>query len=206
MTLANRVMDILDEDNVAYFFDEETGEILFGEGKISSAIKRLHFMINVRHDSIIARAVSVIHADPDDEDQLYRLMRFLSIINWQIEDGNFQVDTRDGEIQFRLYRESKSEDDDWKETVHDVIVRPSVLFDRYLYGMILSMSGFMKAQDAAELCEQGFAEDACGIETDEPDDCDFEDDTDDDREEAAEITEEEEENPYDYFVYGSRGS
>jgi hypothetical protein len=215
LNLATRVMNILDEYNVEYFFKEDTGTILFGGIRNSIETSSLHFMIMVCSDSITAHAITGMHADPDNTEQMYRLMRFLSIVNYQLRDGCFITDVRDGEVQYRCYRDSIPDDDAWKAAVHEVIVLPAVMFRRYLKGMFLAMYGIMKPEDAVEICDKDAVARACRKAQEEPEDSDCEDDGDEDEEpfvicednEEDEADEEEdEENPYDYFVYKTKVS
>jgi hypothetical protein len=223
--LAKSVMRILNEAKVQFYFEKESGTILFDGYRLGMEVSSLRYKIIIHNTSITTIAVADMHADPGNDRRMYRLLQFLSAVNHQLSDGGFSINPDNGEIQFRCYRESVPDYDEWMVTVQKSIFLPGLMFRIYKKGMYLSVYEIMKPEDAVEVCEEEEYEYASRMAVQEEEDSDLsydinedepfvifpggddEDDEDDEADEADEDEDEEDdEDHYDHFTYKSASS
>ena len=100
--LAGLVKDYLKSNGYLFTFDKEKGIFQFSVG-LNGRLKRVATFINVDHDAISFVTVSPIGADSNDEEMLSRMAVFLCRKNYELKNGSFQLDVRDGEIRYRVF-------------------------------------------------------------------------------------------------------
>ena len=83
-----------------------------------------------------------------------QMAEFLHKANYGIQDGNFEFDYRDGEINFKCYRNCCGIIPT-NEMIHDSIYMPANVFQIYLDGMLQVIFNDLPASEAIALCEGG---------------------------------------------------
>ena len=97
--LSNSVKDWLDNREWRYTFDANRGVYQFSS-KLDSTVQRCTVSVYVRNEGIsfISRIpINVMEAKKP------AVAEFITRINYELVDGNFEMDYADGEIRFRMY-------------------------------------------------------------------------------------------------------
>lgn len=71
--------------------------------KISSKIRKIKYVIDVKNDELVVYGICPVHADEKDEEMMAQMSEFLHRANYGLKNGCFEFDYEDGEIGFRSY-------------------------------------------------------------------------------------------------------
>ena len=96
--IANAIKSYLKEDDWHFSFDEETGLFRFGLS-LSSKIKKINYIVDVKEDQYIVYAIAPIGADEEDKKMMATMAEFVCRANYGLKNGNFELDMRDGEVR-----------------------------------------------------------------------------------------------------------
>lgn len=149
--IADCIRDFLITDDWNFDFDDEKGLFRFGVN-LSSKLKNVRYFVNVREDCYVVYAISPINADIDDKDVMREINEFINRANYGLRNGNFELDTRDGEIRYKIYVDCDNLLPS-RDVVKNSIVIPSVMFERYSPGLLDVMFRDSSAEDAIAKCE-----------------------------------------------------
>ena len=100
-TLADAIDDYLKSNDWHYSFDDDLGIFHFDWHIRKSRIRKLKYSIDVGHENFVTYVRPEFSADEDDEDQMRRLSECINRINFSLRVGNFALDHRDGELNFK---------------------------------------------------------------------------------------------------------
>ena len=100
--IANAIKSYLKEDDWHFSFDEETGLFRFGLS-LSSKIKKINYIVDVKEDQYIVYAIAPIGADEEDKKMMATMAEFVCRANYGLKNGNFELDMRDGEVRFKCF-------------------------------------------------------------------------------------------------------
>ena len=77
---------------------------------------------------------------------------FLHRANYGLNDGNFEMDYKDGEIRYKSFVNFRNIDVS-QEVVEDSIIVGAAMIDRYGKGLLKLMLGDGTAEECIEYCE-----------------------------------------------------
>lgn len=151
-TIANVIKTYLKEDDWHFSFDGETGLFKFGLS-LSSKIKKINYIVDVKEDEYIVYAIAPIGADEEDKKMMATMAEFVCRANYGLKNGNFELDMRDGEVRFKCFVDCEGIIPS-KDMVQNSIHCPAAMFKRYGSGIVDIIFGNVTAKEAVEKCEK----------------------------------------------------
>lgn len=150
--IANAIKSYLKEYDWHFSFDEETGMFRF-ELSLTSKIKKINYIVDVKEDEYIVYAIVPIGADEEDERAMANMAEFICRANYGLKNGNFEFDMCDGEIRYKCYVDCESIIPP-KEIVRNSIHCPATMLKHYSSGIVDMLFGNITAKEALEKCEK----------------------------------------------------
>lgn len=140
--MVDAVRDWLDGDDWHYEYMAEKQLIKMGIS-LKSKIKSGTIFIDFKEDCYLVYLYAPISGDKDNLDEL---TKYLTMANYGLFNGNFELDVNDGEIRYKTYVNC-----DELETLPDQIIKDSiyvgcVMMDRYGDGIAALALGFSDAE------------------------------------------------------------
>ena len=140
--MVDAVRDWLDGDDWHYEYMAEKQLIKMGIS-LKSKIKSGTIFIDFKEDCYLVYLYAPISGDKDNLDEL---IKYLTMANYGLFNGNFELDVNDGEIRYKTYVNC-----DELETLPDQIIKDSiyvgcVMMDRYGDGIAALALGFSDAE------------------------------------------------------------
>ena len=151
-SIAAALNNFLTKDNWKFFFDKEKGIFCFGLS-ISSKIKKVQYYVQVRQVDYKVCAVSPIGAEADDHEQMAKMAEFVCRANYGLNNGNFELDLRDGEIRYKCYVDCAGSIQPTEDVVRNSIYCPAMMFEKYAPGIVDIIFGDLSAKEAVDKCE-----------------------------------------------------
>ena len=151
-SIAAALNNFLTKDNWKFFFDKEKGIFCFGLS-ISSKIKKVQYYVQVRQEDYKVCAVSPIGAEADDHEQMAKMAEFVCRANYGLNNGNFELDLRDGEIRYKCYVDCAGSIQPTEDVVRNSIYCPAMMFEKYAPGIVDIIFGDLSAKEAVDKCE-----------------------------------------------------
>lgn len=152
MEIANAINSYLKQDDWHFSFDEENGLFRFGLS-LSSKIKKINYIVDVKEDEYIVYAIAPIGADEEDKKMMATMAEFVCRANYGLKNGNFELDMRDGEVRFKCFVDCESITPS-KDMVQNSIHCPAIMFKRYGSGIVDIIFGNVTASEAVKRCEK----------------------------------------------------
>lgn len=152
LEIANAINSYLKQDDWHFSFDEENGLFRFGLS-LSSKIKKINYIVDVKEDEYIVYAIAPIGADEEDKKMMATMAEFVCRANYGLKNGNFELDMRDGEVRFKCFVDCESITPS-KDMVQNSIHCPAIMFKRYGSGIVDIIFGNVTATEAVERCEK----------------------------------------------------
>lgn len=150
--IANAINSYLKQDDWHFSFDEENGLFRFGLS-LSSKIKKINYIVDVKEDEYIVYAIAPIGADEEDKKMMANMAEFVCRANYGLKNGNFELDMRDGEVRFKCFVDCESITLS-KDMVQNSIHCPAIMFKRYGSGIVDIIFGNATATEAVNRCEK----------------------------------------------------
>lgn len=152
--IVDAVRDWLDNDNWHYEYDAEHHLIRMGI-TLKSKIKNARFYIDIKNDCYLVYLVAPINGDTNDLDEL---LKYLTMANYGLFNGNFELDVADGEVRYKTFVNCRE-----LEELPEAIIAASIyvgcaMMDRYGNGIAALALGFSDAEteiQKAELDDDG---------------------------------------------------
>ena len=148
--IVDALRDWLDDDDWHYEYDAEKHLIRAGitiDGKLRSA----RVYIPIREDgSYIVNIVSPVNGDPKD---IGELVKYLTMANYGLANGNFECDVRDGEIRYKTYVNCKEIESLPGQIIKDSILVGWCMMERYGNGIAAIAMGFSDAETEIKKAE-----------------------------------------------------
>ncbi len=140
--LTDAVRDFLDEKDVHYEYDAENSVLQMGFG-VKSKLKNVRVVVIVRDTAYSVLTICPLNADKDNP---VEMMKYLTLANYGLMNGNFELDLSDGEIRYKTYVDA-----DGLESVPAVIIEWSLfvgmaMMDRFGDGIAALSFGFSDAE------------------------------------------------------------
>lgn len=139
--VVDAVRNWLENDDWKYEYDAEKHVIRTGIN-LKSKIKSSKIIIIFREESY-----SVILSSPiyGDKDNLGELMKYLTMANYGLQNGNFELDVNDGEVRYKTFVNCKGLDSLPMDIIQDSIYVGCVMMDTYGNGIAALALGFSDA-------------------------------------------------------------
>ncbi|MBP5321124.1 MAG: hypothetical protein J6334_09050 [Kiritimatiellae bacterium] len=147
--IIDAVRDFLDEDDWRYEFESEKTLIRFGVS-LNCKLKDVRCVVDFGDDYYIVYAISPINADKETPQEM---LKYLSMANYGLRNGNFELDVRDGEIRYKCYVNCDGIEALSKSIIEDSIKIPCAMFDRYGNGIAALAMGFSDAETEIKKAE-----------------------------------------------------
>lgn len=140
--LTDAVRDFLDEKGVHYEYDAENSLLRMGFG-VKCKLKNVRVFWQIRDTCYSVLTVCPISADKDNP---VEMMKYLTMVNYGLMNGNFEMDLSDGEIRYKTYVDA-----DGLESLPQVMIDLSLfigiaMMDRFGDGIAALSFGFSDAE------------------------------------------------------------
>jgi len=140
--IVNTVRDYLDRNDWHYEYHPDKNYISCGLD-IKCKLKNVRLIIGFNKYGFTNYAVCHLKAD---ESCRMEVLKYLTMANYGMRNGNFEIDMRDGEVRFKVYTNC-----DGMSSVSDGVLLgcmfiPASMFDKYGNGLAAIMMGFSDAE------------------------------------------------------------
>ncbi len=147
--IVDAVRDWLDNDDWRYEYIAEKQLIKMGVN-LNSKIRTGNIFIDFKEESYLVYLYSPINGDKQD---LEELTKYLTMANYGLVNGNFELDLRDGEIRYKSYVNCKGLDSLPVEVIKDSVLVGCFMMDRYGNGIAALALGFSDAETEIKKAE-----------------------------------------------------
>ena len=147
--IVDAIRDWLDEDDWHYEYNAEKHLIKMGIN-LKSKIKSGRYFIDIKEDSYLVYLYTPINGDPEN---IGELVKYLTMANYGLYNGNFEVDVRDGEIRYKTFVNCDGLESLSPEVIKDSIYVCCVMMDRYGDGIAALALGFSDADTEIKKAE-----------------------------------------------------
>ncbi|MDE6833078.1 MAG: YbjN domain-containing protein [Ruminococcus sp.] len=149
--IAEAIKNILTQDEMNFDFNSAKGMFKFN-ANISGKITRLSYVIAVRKRDFIVYAMCPVKADSEDSKLMAEMSEFLTRVNYNLINGNFEMSYKNGNIDFKMFHYCGNTIPD------DSILKICILismkaFQKYSKGILGIASGTMTGEQAYDLCK-----------------------------------------------------
>lgn len=151
--IACSIFRFLLEDNWHLGFHSDDGVFHFGLN-LSNKIENIKFFARLHESNYTIHCVCQKHADPDDRDMMYRMAMFLHLANYNLRNGNFELDPRDGEIRFKSHVDCDGLTAPTTAMVHNSIYICASMFKLYGDAICHIIEDGMTPEEAIALSEE----------------------------------------------------
>lgn len=139
--LIDAVRDYLDEEGFRYEYNAEKNFLKLGFN-VKCKLKSVRVFWEFREHSYLVYSVAPINADKDN---LGEIMKYLTMANFGLVAGNFELDCRDGEVRYKSFVDAEG----LEKLSHEVIDRSLdvclAMMQRYGDGIAALVMGFSDA-------------------------------------------------------------
>lgn len=150
-SIADAIQNFLSEDDWHFSFDEQQGLFRFNLS-LKGKIKKISYAIGVRENEYVVYGISPVGADNSDDKMMASMAEFICRANYGINNGNFELDMRDGEIRYKSFVDCRNIMPS-PEIVKRSIQCPAAMFERYGEGIVDVILGNGAAKEAVDKCE-----------------------------------------------------
>ncbi len=147
--IVNAVRDWLDDDDWHYEYNAEKQLITMGIS-LKSKIKTGKIYVDFKEDAYLVYVYPPISGDKDN---LTELVKYLTMANYGLLNGNFELDANDGEIRYKVYVNCDGLESLSTEVVRDSICVGCAMMDRYGDGIAALAMGFSDAETEIQKAE-----------------------------------------------------
>ncbi len=185
--LAGIIRNFLDHDDWHYAFLEDCGIFRFGYS-IPCQIKKVDVIIDVKDDAFVTYVICPLSPELKDEHQMLEMVKFLTMANYGLLNGNWEFDFTDGEIRYKVFVNCEGVKPSY-EVIKASIGCPAAMYHRYAPGILQILLNGKSAEEVIRECESDLprrpaAEPEDTEDTDDEDDSlpegdDFDEETDD---------------------------
>ena len=144
------VRDWLDGDDWHYEYDAEKHLIKMGIN-LKSKIKSGRIFIDFKDDCYAVYLCAPINGDKDN---IGELVKYLTMANYGLLNGNFELDVRDGEIRYKTFVNCDGLESLSPAVIQDSIYVACIMMDRYGNGIAALALGFSDAETEIKKAEQ----------------------------------------------------
>ncbi len=138
----------LKNDNWHYTFDEEREVIKCGIN-INGRLKECHIIAEIDETRYLTLALINLNCDEEHRDEL---AKFITLVNYGLLFGNFEMDYKDGEIRYKIATNC-NDCIPSQAVIEDSMMIPAVMFEKYGDAIVDVMFGVKTAEQAYEDAE-----------------------------------------------------
>ena len=166
--IAQAVQTFLVDQEWQYEFNEEQGTFKFGI-MLNGRLRAMECLIHIfSTDLIIYGLIPAIGANAEDPEEMNEMLRFLTMANYKLRNGNFEMDCSDGEIRYKCFIDCRGLDAPTQKMIRNALVCTANMFDRFGRGILNILFADMDAQEAMALCDTSPAQTADATEIPAP--------------------------------------
>lgn len=147
--MIDAVRDYFDDEGYHYQYNAEGGYIRSGFS-VRGKLRKVDLYCDFKDHGYLVYAISQINGDKDNLDEL---IRYLTMANYSLVAGNFEVDVTDGEIRFKFWVPTEGLSELSKEIIDDSIMVPCSMMGKYGDGIAALALGFSDAQTEIKKAE-----------------------------------------------------
>lgn len=155
--MVDTVRDYFDSEDLHYEYNAEN-EIIRSGFSVRGSMGKVDLFCDFKPHGYLVYAICPIRCKPEN---LPEFIRYVTMANYALVAGNFEVDVNDGEVRFKFWVPTEGLDKLSKDIVEDSIMVPCSMMGRYGDGLVALALGFSDAQteiDKAEKELEGEAE------------------------------------------------
>lgn len=147
--IADAVRDWLEQDDWKYDYNAEDQLIRTGL-RLNCKLKSVDITVLLHEDSYTVYQNIKISGDPEN---LTELCTYLTMANYGLRAGNFELDMRDGEVRYKTYVNCEGLDSLPEEIIRESIYVGCAMMERYGNGIAALALGFSDAKTEIEKAE-----------------------------------------------------
>ena len=148
--IVDAVRDWLDGDDWHYEYNAEKHLIKMGIN-LKSKIKSSRIFVDIKQDCY---AVYLYAPISGDKNNMGELIKYITMANYGLLNGNFEVDTDDGEIRYKTFVNCDGLQSLSPEVIQDSIYLGCLMMDRYGDGIAALALGFSDAETEIKKAEK----------------------------------------------------
>ena len=138
----DKVRDFLDDGGYRYEYNAEHSFLKVGF-TLKCKLKGVNIIFDFKPIGYIVYAISPLNADKDN---IVEMLKYLSMANYKLINGNFEIDVSDGEIRYKCWVGTRGLETLPTELVDESIGLPIFMFERYGNGIAALALGFSDAE------------------------------------------------------------
>jgi len=154
--IVNAVRDWLDDDDWHYDYLAEKQLITMGIN-LKSKIKSAKIFVDFKDDCYLVYVYPPLNGDKEN---LTELTKYLTMANYGLRNGNFEIDVNDGEIRYKTFVNCCGLDSLSEDVIRDSICVGCAMVDRYGDGIAALALGFSDAETEIRKAEHRDEEDS----------------------------------------------
>ena len=145
--LADAIGDLLSRSGINASFEERGGVGVYTiRMKLNCKLQSAQMLVLVREDNFSTLTQIPLAAD---ENTRLAVAEYLTRVNFNMRNGNFELNMETGEIRFKLYVHCSGETLDEKAARLSVML-PFMMLDRFGDGLLEVLFGFRSPREAFE--------------------------------------------------------
>ena len=125
----------LKNDEWNYTFDEEREVIRCGIN-LRNRLKECRIIVDIDETKYLSLGLISLNCD---EEHRVELSKFLTMVNYGLLLGNFEMDFNDGEVRYKIATQA---------VIEDSMMIPAIMFEQFGDAMIDVMFGYKTAEEA----------------------------------------------------------
>ena len=140
----------LDNSGIRYEYDAANDTVRFGT-KVDCRLSSVRYRIGFGDEDYTVYVTCQMNAAESARDEI---AKYLTMANYGLRSGNFEMDYRDGEIRYKVYVDCH--DLDWlpDKIIGRSIFVPLGMVERYGDGIAALLMGFSSAEDEIRKAEK----------------------------------------------------
>ena len=148
--IVDAVRDWLETNDWQYEYNVER-HVIKTSIKLKCKIKKARIYIDFMDDYYLVYLVSPIGGDVDD---LGELLKYLTMVNYGLANGNFELDMADGEVRYKIYVSCRDLAELPEAIIASSIYVGCAMMDRYGNGIAALALGFSDAATEIQKAEK----------------------------------------------------
>lgn len=148
--MIDMVRDYFDSEGFRYEYNAD-GEFIRCNFSVRGVLDKVDLICDFKNIGYLVYAICPIHCKSEN---LTELIRFLTMANYALVAGNFELDVSDGEVRFKFWVPTEGIDKLSKEIIEDSIMVPCSMMSRYGDGIAALSLGFSDAKTEIDKAEQ----------------------------------------------------
>ena len=138
MSVEDQVRKYLDEDDWKYDYDANKHIIRLGAAT-RSKLRSIHYGIRFNEGGYTVYGIAPMNAD---EDTRSSVMEYITRVNFNLRNGNFELDLSDGEVRYKCYVPTKDLDEIPQIIIEESLIVPILMYNTYGDGLAALIMGF----------------------------------------------------------------